>query len=289
MSSGFISEAELEERRRFRQEEWEKVRKPDEPMEAPEEQYDHRSLFERLQEQKQKKEMEYQESIKLKNMIKGLDDEEVEFLDLVEQRKAEEEKRKWAEEAKEIRDFREAVVTLQEQSLTERLTAEIRLPSTLGAGNSKQKSLSIGSKKNSQHRLLAGAVVKKRPPTEGLGSSEKRPRLERVNPCVEGGTEASTAPSDAPVVSDAVGNGKRQHPGDVGNKGEDGVVSDDNSGGGGSLQCIGILPGLGSYPDSSDSDQSSNTDEDLPSMFSGYDLCGRKVGPTIRKAKQEGR
>lgn len=31
MSSGFISEAELAEQRRVRQEEWEKVRKPGEP------------------------------------------------------------------------------------------------------------------------------------------------------------------------------------------------------------------------------------------------------------------
>lgn len=31
MSSGFVSEAELEEKRRLRQEEWEKVRQADEP------------------------------------------------------------------------------------------------------------------------------------------------------------------------------------------------------------------------------------------------------------------
>jgi len=31
MSSGFISEAELAEQRRIRQEEWEKVRKPGQP------------------------------------------------------------------------------------------------------------------------------------------------------------------------------------------------------------------------------------------------------------------
>jgi hypothetical protein len=31
MSSGFISEAELAEKRRIRQEEWEKVRKPGQP------------------------------------------------------------------------------------------------------------------------------------------------------------------------------------------------------------------------------------------------------------------
>lgn len=32
MSSKFITEAEIQEKRRIRQEEWEKVRKPDEPL-----------------------------------------------------------------------------------------------------------------------------------------------------------------------------------------------------------------------------------------------------------------
>lgn len=91
----FVSEAELDERRKKRQEEWEKVRKPDDPEgkntfiqwfkvhqwrvrdhpcilyvyvlcspEAPEEEYDPRSLFERLQEQKDKKQEEYEEQFK---------------------------------------------------------------------------------------------------------------------------------------------------------------------------------------------------------------------------------
>ena len=42
------------------------------------------------------------------------------------------------------------------------------------------------------------------------------------------------------------------------------------------LQCIGILPGLGLYPDSSDSEQSSDTDQELGSACS-YDLVGRKI------------
>lgn len=42
------------------------------------------------------------------------------------------------------------------------------------------------------------------------------------------------------------------------------------------LQCIGILPGLGLYPDSSDSEQSSDTDQELGSA-SRYDLVGRKI------------
>ena len=42
MSSGFVTEAELEERKRVRQEEWERVRKPSDPVAVPEEQIDNR-------------------------------------------------------------------------------------------------------------------------------------------------------------------------------------------------------------------------------------------------------
>jgi hypothetical protein len=59
-------------------------------------------------------------------MIKGLDDDEVEFLDLVDRSKLEEERRKSAEEAREMKDFREAVATLQERSLEQRINTEIR-------------------------------------------------------------------------------------------------------------------------------------------------------------------
>lgn len=43
------------------------------------------------------------------------------------------------------------------------------------------------------------------------------------------------------------------------------------------MKCIGILPGLGSYEDSSDSDCSSDTDQDPEPNHSKYDLLGRKI------------
>ena len=42
MSSGFVTEAEVEERRKVQQEEWERVRKPNDPEAAPEEPVDNR-------------------------------------------------------------------------------------------------------------------------------------------------------------------------------------------------------------------------------------------------------
>lgn len=43
----------------------------------------------------------------------------------------------------------------------------------------------------------------------------------------------------------------------------------------GALQCIGILPGIGKYTESSDSDKSTDTEEDYDN--SSYDWLGRKA------------
>lgn len=61
-------------------------------------------------------------------MIKGLDDDEVEFLDLVDRTKMEEERKKNLEEQKEMRDFKAAVASLQEQKLNEKLKQELKNP-----------------------------------------------------------------------------------------------------------------------------------------------------------------
>lgn len=43
----------------------------------------------------------------------------------------------------------------------------------------------------------------------------------------------------------------------------------------GVLKCIGILPGIGKYEDSSDSEKSTDTDDEYD--FSDFDWVGRKV------------
>lgn len=88
-------------------------------------------------------------------MIKGLDDDEVEFLDLVDQKKIDEERKKQLEEEKEMRDFKARVASLQEKSMDERLKQELKKP------QSTSKNISGSSARNSQHKLLAGVVVKK--------------------------------------------------------------------------------------------------------------------------------
>ena len=43
------------------------------------------------------------------------------------------------------------------------------------------------------------------------------------------------------------------------------------------MKCIGILPGLAFYGDSSDSDCSSDTDDEPDSKKIKYDMLGRKI------------
>ncbi|RCN50560.1 hypothetical protein ANCCAN_03414 [Ancylostoma caninum] len=64
MSSGFVSSSELEEEKKKRQEEWERVRKPDDPAVAPEPEVCHKSLFEQLRDNKEAKQAEIDEAKK---------------------------------------------------------------------------------------------------------------------------------------------------------------------------------------------------------------------------------
>ncbi|XP_076752660.1 PSME3-interacting protein isoform X1 [Xylocopa sonorina] len=261
MSSGFISEAEIAEQRRIRQEEWERVRTADQPLEAPEEVYDPRSLYERLQEQKTKRDAEYEEAHKLKNMIKGLDDDEVEFLDLVDRTKLEEERKKNLEEEKEMRDFKAAVASLQEKSLNEKLKQELKNPQIVN------KNISSGSSRTSQLKLLAGVVV-------------KRPEKQKQDVTMRGiKRKFSDERKDTSKKEDSETNEQRVTKSlecESAFKSESLQNRYITSEAGG-MKCIGILPGLGPYEDSSDCECSSDTDQDPEPNPTKYDLLGRKI------------
>ncbi|XP_030763421.1 PSME3-interacting protein [Sitophilus oryzae] len=249
MSSGFISEAQLAETRKRRQEEWEKVRKPSDPIERPEEPIDNRSLFERLQEQKQKKDLEYEEAHKLKNMIKGLDDDEIEFLDLVDRTKLAADRKKEIEEEKELNDYRNRVAILQEKSLDERLQAEIAVT---------KPKVTSGSGKLNQQKLLKGVVIKK-------SESVKRKMSAEGNNEDNGDKEQQPCNKQQKVSSNVSAQG------DASNDSQGGNVN------GSALKCVAILPGLGCYDDSSSDEDSSASDNSEIESRSRMDLLGRKI------------
>ncbi|KAK2724577.1 PSME3-interacting protein-like isoform X1 [Artemia franciscana] len=149
MSAGFVSEKEIEENRKKRQEEWEKVRKPDQPLEAPEPVFDNRSLYDRLKEQKDKKELEWEEAHKLKNQVKGLDVDELGFLDYVDNVKRQEEKIRIDEEKKLLEEYRSALTSMNEKARTDRIKEDLKKPTTFNLKSGIQK------------QALAGVKIKK--------------------------------------------------------------------------------------------------------------------------------
>jgi len=267
MSSGFITEKEIEAKRQVRQAEWDKVRQPEDPVAAPEEPAsDGRSLFDRLQEQKMKKQEEFEEAHKLKNLVKTLDDDEADFLELVDKTKMDLEKQKRLEEVKELNEFRSKMAEIREQELTKHIRQE------LGLEKSERKlsksfddhlpSISIGSGKTAQSKLLAGIVKRKAPApvssnndSSSNGEDSKKPKLDQTSPSGSSTTSAVISSTS----ETAVDSNNLVH--SVPYKG--------------SLVCIGVLPGLGSYSDSSNSEDDSSdseTGDNVP-----RDLCGRQL------------
>lgn len=168
-------------------------------------------------------------------MIKGLDDDEVEYLDLVDRTKLAVEHRKNLDEERELKDYRNRVASLQEKSLDQRLQAEISV------GRPK-----LGSQpKHSQQKLLKGVVIKK---------SETRKR------------KLSEEDAERAEVTEAPEDGQHEHE----------QLRE------GALTCIGILPGLGCYNNSSDSEMSSESEQECHQLQ--IDLLGRKI---IKKKPDE--
>ncbi|KAK5966652.1 mRNA capping enzyme large subunit [Trichostrongylus colubriformis] len=119
MSSGFVTSEELEEQRKKRQEEWERVRKPEDPVQAPEPEVCNKSLYEQLRDNKEAKQAEIDEAKKFKNMLRGIDEDESDFLARVNELKSAELRKAKKEEEEAIR---EAALARSKQNLVEPLS-----------------------------------------------------------------------------------------------------------------------------------------------------------------------
>ncbi|KAM9855081.1 PSME3-interacting protein [Aulostomus maculatus] len=261
LSRKFVSEAELDERRKKRQEEWEKVRKPDDPQEVPEEEYDPRSLFERLQEQKDKKQEEYEEQFKFKNMVRGLDDDETSFLDEVSRQQSLMEKQRRDEEKKELLEYRISftpVALAKQAAAGSRPEPEKKAPSRHSGAEHRSSHLS-------QAHLLAGAVkrrsssqssdsCKKQKVEITATSADKRTEQEGGAGGGTGGAEDhQTVPSLTPKTPSAPLSSSQ------------GVIHLPSA-----AVCVGVLPGLWVYSGSSDSDSSSDSEGSVDAIMLPY-------------------
>lgn len=170
MSSGFISTGELEEMRKRRQEEWERVRKPDDPLTAPEPEVCNKSLYEQLRDNKEAKQAELDEARKFKNMIRGINEDESEFLARVNEMKAAEIRRAKKEEEEALR---EAALARNQQNLVEPPTvSQLKvIPKEDRPQISKQAA------------ILSSAIKRKSTGSNGDSSAQKSSRVEE-NSCV---------------------------------------------------------------------------------------------------------
>ncbi|MGH0125839.1 UNVERIFIED_CONTAM: hypothetical protein FKN15_074259 [Acipenser sinensis] len=232
----FESETEIEEKRKKRQEEWEKVRKPEDPEECPEEVYDPRSLFDRLQEQKDKKQQEYEEQFKFTCYPEAFQSA------LTSWRK-------------------QFSLTPQSHSTLSKLTANTETRKE----PEKKAATKPAENKNtfSQAKLLAGAVKRR---SSDTSDSAKKQKLETNKGSSHRGSEAVGRGSGAGSVVHRVGilvqvlfnellclssgsetAGRFLGAGSVVHRPSVAV-------------CVGILPGLGAYSGSSDSDSSTDSE-----------------------------
>ncbi|KAG0439102.1 hypothetical protein HPB47_016755 [Ixodes persulcatus] len=226
----FVSEAELEEKRKKRQEEWDKVRTAEDPVEAPEEEYDPRSLFERLEEQRLKKQADYEEAHKLKSAVMSLPDF-VSFLGKLGGARAEDDR--WLF----LDDAHKAVANLSEEAMEAKRLEMKKAAAAQG----------VSTGRRSQLALLSAAVKRKSADSSSDLSKKQHTNGSGQAPC--NGGKALGGPCGGDALAQQT------------------VVHAPTA-----LSCLGVLPGLGVYTDSSDSENSSFSDDaDLD-----LDLIGRR-------------
>ena len=64
----FVGEGKVDEENKRRQAEWERVRKPSDPVEAPAEVFDNRTLYDKLKEQHEIKKKSFEDQYAMSNM-----------------------------------------------------------------------------------------------------------------------------------------------------------------------------------------------------------------------------
>lgn len=251
----FVTEEEANDIKAQRQKEWEKVRRPEDPLERPEE--DQRSLYEQLQQQKEKVQQEHDEKYSLKNMIRGIDNDEAAFLEFASQQQAEMDGRRFAVTA-EVKEFRSEVAQLQ-AAMTSGSTNDLK---------DKKKNVTPQSNKKSQVELLAGVVRTKRKRSETEVAEQTKSEDKSA-------VSADGEVSPGNVKDEAIAKKQRPSQESLGDPQLPSTMeshlsehsSTENSYSDTSAYKPVRIPSLGIYSDSSDSESSSSDSDILPTLF----------------------
>ncbi|KAG0057065.1 hypothetical protein BGZ83_001914 [Gryganskiella cystojenkinii] len=160
----------INEAKRAREEEWKKVYENKEnPPPVPEEEvYDPRTLYERLQEQKQKKDDAHAEATKFGNLIHRIDNDEFDFLNTLEHEEAKKKKDLEEQEQEELKKFRQNV---QLKAVSVPTPPSDMLPSLAPKATSSQFDIMAAAPKKKKS-LFAG-LVKRDDSVSSSGSSDR--------------------------------------------------------------------------------------------------------------------
>lgn len=254
----FVNEGKFEEERKRRQAEWERVRKPEDPVEAPAEVFDNRSLYDRLKEQHEIKKKDFEDSFALKNQVRGIDDDEAKFLSECDAARLQKEREIRLEEKKEIEEIKKA-------------TTSNSVPEAIPKIN---LSLPSHKKENKQAELLSSVVLTKRKsqPTSAASALLKTNVLPKsVTSLSSKDKEVSDESSSSDEEEDNQTASKRQKPDE-----EESTKKATSSTK--SVIVAGILPGIGDYGSgsSSESDSSSDDDDD-DDQLNTSEIIGREA------------
>lgn len=144
----------------------------------------------------------------------------------------------------------------------------------ISAEIAKPKTVKVVSSRPSQKSILAGIVRKRK---ASFSPDERNDQLKKLSSEKDAqiASDVEKISSNAKQFNEKEGNASKTSPAKAPI-----VVSDLSEYDEGALKCIGILPGIGKYRESSDSEKSTDTDDEYD--FGEFDWMGR------RKMKKDG-
>ncbi|GHJ83934.1 hypothetical protein NliqN6_0336 [Naganishia liquefaciens] len=189
VSSRFVSQNDIDEAKKRKEEEWKAAyarlgqEPPPQEEEAP---YDPRSLYERLSIQKETKKEEWDEKMRMANQFRGLDSDELQFLDETARLERERQRKIEMHDAEELAAFKRmqnksGPIPSPTLETSQRSNADSTVASESSA--SKSSSAHVPSKKNVKS-LLKGVIKKKDTKVKDLGcpSESKTTSLPTATP-----------------------------------------------------------------------------------------------------------
>jgi hypothetical protein len=174
VGSRFVTQDEIDAARQRREEQWKAAyarlgQEP--PPQQQDDNYDGRSLAEKLAANKIAKQEEWEEKNRLANQFRALEEDEIMFLDSVRERQAEEEKQRKLRDGEELKSFRDAVAA--------RASAANNSPPVINKSTTAVPAKLPAPVKKDAKKGLKGVVVKKNTKSSNSNAVESSRGVEK--------------------------------------------------------------------------------------------------------------